>query len=290
MAERYDMDRERYDRERDWDRERREGRDFDRERREDWGRGGNFGRESERWGRAGNFGRETEREGWGREGNWGREPRYWDRERGWIEPRYERGEFGREGWYEGRYGRERGGEYRGAEYEPREGWITPRERGRGEYGREGYGQERYERPEYREGGRREWGREAGQREREGQWGGYGGYAGGGSYLGGLGTYGERGRFVGRGPKTYQRSDDRIREDVNERLTQHPDIDATDIDVQVKNSEVTLTGSVENREMKRMAEDVAENVSGSKEVHNQLRVQPRAVTEQTGGSQGILGKK
>jgi hypothetical protein len=276
MAERYDMDRERYDRERDWDRERREGRDFDRERREDWGRGGNFGRESERWGRAGNFGRETEREGWGREGNWGREPRYWDRERGWIEPRYERGEYGREGWDEGRYGRERGGEYRG-EYEARGGWITSR--GRGEYG-----QERNERPEYREGReQRDW-------RREGQWGGYGGYAGGGSYIGGLGTYGERGRYVGRGPKTYQRSDDRIREDVNERLTVHPDIDATDIDVQVKNGEVYLTGNVEHREMKRMAEDVAENVSGVKEVHNQLRIQPRVAAEQPGSSQGILGTK
>jgi hypothetical protein len=247
MAERYDMERERFDRERDWERERRKGRDWDRERRESWGRGGNWGREFDR-----------EREGWGRE------PRYWDRERGWIEPRYERGEYGTRG-----------------EYGAREGWIRP------EYAREGEG--RYERPEYREG-RRDWGREGPWGEARGGWAGYGGYTGAGAYGGGLGTYAERGRYVGRGPKTYQRSDDRIREDVNERLTMHPDIDATDIDVQVKNGEVTMTGNVESREMKRMAEDVVENVFGVKEVHNQLRIQQRLTTEQPGSSQGILGTK
>ncbi len=34
-----------------------------------------------------------------------------------------------------------------------------------------------------------------------------------------------GMFAGRGPRNYQRSDDRIREDVNERLTADPSIDA-----------------------------------------------------------------
>jgi hypothetical protein len=103
-------------------------------------------------------------------------------------------------------------------------------------------------------------------------GGYGNY---GSYGGGMGQYyGEqqRGRFTGRGPKGYQRSDDRIREDVNERLTQHPDIDATEIDVVVTQCEVTLTGTVDHRHSKRLAEDIAENVPGVKEVHNQIRVQ------------------
>src|SRR5690242_1928486 len=89
----------------------------------------------------------------------------------------------------------------------------------------------------------------------------------------MGTYGygERGRFTGRGPRGYQRSDERIREDINERLTEHPEIDASDIEVQVKGGEVTLTGTVDRRQTKRMAEDLCENVSGVKEVHNQLRV-------------------
>jgi osmotically-inducible protein OsmY len=103
-------------------------------------------------------------------------------------------------------------------------------------------------------------------------GGYGGSYSGGvdSYSGGFGRYPEQGRHAGRGPKNWQRSDERIREEVNERLTDHPHIDATEIDVQVKNGDVTLTGTVESRNVKRMAEDVAEGVSGVKEVHNQLR--------------------
>ena len=99
----------------------------------------------------------------------------------------------------------------------------------------------------------------------------------------MGSYGESGRYAGRGPKGYQRSDDRIREDVCEHLTHHPEIDASEIDVQVKNGEVTLTGTVERREMKRMAEEVAEGASGVKEVHNQLRMQQQATY--AGQSQG-----
>ena len=105
---------------------------------------------------------------------------------------------------------------------------------------------------------------------EGPYGG-GQYGGGlGSYYGGLGGFGEQGRYAGRGPKSWQRSDDRIKEDVNERLTEHPQIDATEIDIQVRNGEVTVSGSVEDRRIKRMVEDLVEGVSGVKEVHNQLR--------------------
>jgi hypothetical protein len=81
---------------------------------------------------------------------------------------------------------------------------------------------------------------------------------------------QRGQFAGRGPRGYQRSDDRIREDVNEWLTRHPEIDASDIDVTVERCEVTLTGVVEDRRDKRLAEDIAESVPGVNEVHNQLR--------------------
>lgn len=80
-----------------------------------------------------------------------------------------------------------------------------------------------------------------------------------------------GPFTGRGPKGYQRSDDRMREDLCDRLSQHGQIDAGDIDVQVKDGEVTLSGTVDSRAAKRMAEDVAESVQGVREVHNQLRV-------------------
>ena len=95
----------------------------------------------------------------------------------------------------------------------------------------------------------------------------------GSYSGGLyGTsWTERGRYVGRGPRSWRRSDERIREDVNEELTRHPDVDASEIEVAVMNSEVTLTGIADGRREKREAEECAWRVSGVKDVHNQLRI-------------------
>jgi hypothetical protein len=82
-----------------------------------------------------------------------------------------------------------------------------------------------------------------------------------------------GPYVGRGPKGYRRSDERILEEVCERLTAHPSIDATDIEVQVADGDVTLTGRVETRTVKHLTENMVETVSGVKEVHNQLRVTP-----------------
>ena len=79
-------------------------------------------------------------------------------------------------------------------------------------------------------------------------------------------------FFGIGPKGYTRSDDRIREDISERLEDHPAIDASNIEIRVENGEVTLTGMVDNRRAKRLAEDIAEECRGVKDVHNQIRVQ------------------
>jgi hypothetical protein len=83
----------------------------------------------------------------------------------------------------------------------------------------------------------------------------------------------RGPFAGRGPRGYARSDERIREDVSERLEEHGDVDASDITVEVSDREVTLEGTVEDRRTKRLAEDVAESVRGVADVHNRLRVAP-----------------
>ena len=81
----------------------------------------------------------------------------------------------------------------------------------------------------------------------------------------------RGRYAGRGPRGYRRSDERIREDVNERLTDDWRVDASDIEVSVDSGVVTLAGRVDSRAEKRRAEDVAESVSGVTDVSNQLRV-------------------
>jgi len=78
-------------------------------------------------------------------------------------------------------------------------------------------------------------------------------------------------YRGRGPRGYTRSDDRIKEDINDRLTDHYAIDASDVDVEVNGREVVLTGTVNSRHQKRLAEDLAESVSGVSNVENRLRV-------------------
>lgn len=80
-----------------------------------------------------------------------------------------------------------------------------------------------------------------------------------------------GGFAGRGPKGYSRSDDRIREDICDRLSVDDDVDASEIEVRVQAGEVTLEGSVPTRMMKHDAENLADEVLGVKDVHNNLRV-------------------
>lgn len=87
---------------------------------------------------------------------------------------------------------------------------------------------------------------------------------------------ERGMdYSGHGPEGYRRSDHRIFEDVCDRLTEHGAIDARGIRVQAENGEVTLEGTVANRQAKRLAEAIAESASGVRDVHNRLRVAERA---------------
>lgn len=81
----------------------------------------------------------------------------------------------------------------------------------------------------------------------------------------------KGVFHGRGPKNYVRPDERIREDVCEHLSYHPYIDASDIEVIVRDGEVTLTGTVDARMVKRASEECCDQVRGVKDVHNHLRV-------------------
>lgn len=80
---------------------------------------------------------------------------------------------------------------------------------------------------------------------------------------------------GRGPKDYVRSDERIRDDVNDRLTEDWRVDASNITVTVDKGEVTLNGTVTERAAKRRAEDIVEDLSGVKHVQNNLRVAEQA---------------
>jgi hypothetical protein len=78
-------------------------------------------------------------------------------------------------------------------------------------------------------------------------------------------------FRGRGPQGYRRSDERIREDACECLMEDDYVDASEIEVEVRDGEVTLSGTVESRDQKRRAESLLEQLSGVSDVHNRLRV-------------------
>jgi hypothetical protein len=98
---------------------------------------------------------------------------------------------------------------------------------------------------------------------------------------------------GRGPRNYQRSDDRIREDVNERLSDDVRVDASEIEVTVQGREVTLTGTVRDRNEKRWAEDIVEAVAGVSHVQNNLRVGQtqgqRTTSTEAGDATAVAGK-
>lgn len=87
----------------------------------------------------------------------------------------------------------------------------------------------------------------------------------------------RGIFQGHGPRGYKRADGRIREDVCEILTDDPYVDASDVEVEVKDGEVTLTGTVSGRDVKRRAEALVDHVGGVRDVHNRLRIATPGVT-------------
>lgn len=137
----------------------------------------------------------------------------------------------------------------------------------------------------------------GEEQGRGNWGGYHGeqsalyrgpYGSGGSARGpgqGGGPEERRGwgEHRGRGPRGYTRSDERIREDVNDRLADDPHLDARDIEIAVQNGEVTINGHVQSRADKRHAEDLAHDVSGVTHVQNNLRVKSGIMGWLTEGS-------
>ncbi len=113
------------------------------------------------------------------------------------------------------------------------------------------------------GGHRGWEEES--RDERGRFTGYEGR----SSFGGA----RRGPHSGKGPKGYQRSEQRILDDANEALAEHPDLDASEIEVDVESGGVVvLRGTVESRRSKRMAEDCMEEVAGVQDVRNELRLQ------------------
>ncbi len=76
-------------------------------------------------------------------------------------------------------------------------------------------------------------------------------------------------FIGVGPKDYD-PDKRLWREICYALTFDPQIDASDIEVDVKNGVVTLSGLVQNRKIKKMVQKCVENFNQVKDIHNLLK--------------------
>ena len=74
----------------------------------------------------------------------------------------------------------------------------------------------------------------------------------------------------RGPAD-QRPDEAIWEDIHEHLTTNPDLVATEVEILVEEGVVTLSGRVDTRESKWLAEEIGRAVPGVVELHNRLKV-------------------
>jgi hypothetical protein len=108
--------------------------------------------------------------------------------------------------------------------------------------------------------------------------GYGGSGWGSSSSMGQGTTSRR------GPKGWQRTDDRLKDDICERLYHTLHIDSSEVTVEVKDGKVMLDGTVPQRGMKHALEDLIDSLPGVHDIDNRVRV-----SRHEGGSQSQSGQ-
>lgn len=104
------------------------------------------------------------------------------------------------------------------------------------------------------------------------------------------SYGWQGQSERRqGPKGYTRSDERIKEDVNDRLSQSHWIDVSDVEVDVKSGEVTLSGTVPGRAEKFEIERIVDAIYGVSDIENKLKIKRQgSMSEQSSSGAGNSG--
>jgi BON domain len=192
------------------------------------------------------------------------------------------------------------------EFGYRSGQQHERERWQGQRGGPGFGEdESWRGSDYQRGGFRgqrsggwgesRWGEESespygAQESGSGSQGGYRSQGGGfrGEYFREQQRYGQRQgqqSYQGRGPKGYERSDERLKELICERLTDDPRIDASDVTVEVSQRVVKLRGTVDDRRTKYEIEELVERCGGVRDIDNQLRTQSASEWERSQQSRG-----
>ncbi len=80
-----------------------------------------------------------------------------------------------------------------------------------------------------------------------------------------------GVYEGTEPPTSKRTDQRIFDEICALLGEEPLIDATDINVEIEEGTVRLSGTVPTSEMRARAEDTIEGVLGVLDIENRLGV-------------------
>ncbi|MGE5525824.1 MAG: BON domain-containing protein [Rhodospirillaceae bacterium] len=70
---------------------------------------------------------------------------------------------------------------------------------------------------------------------------------------------------------YPRRDERIRDDIAERLYRAAHLDPSDVSVEVSGGVVVLEGSVSDRRMKHAMENIVVDTPGVRDVENRIRV-------------------
>jgi len=304
MANRNYGGRDDDDRNRTWGRDLEEGRGSS---GRDWGAG------ERGWGRGDWETQGGGREGQGREGIRNRENESWGGERGagrdvdwrsdWQQRQQDRGGSSGGGYAGGSYGGPSGGGYTGGysqsgtmggfgmntgaggyggsgDRTTNYGTYSQGRAGSGQWGQGNYGQGGYGQSGSGQSGQGSWGQSGASQYGQGGYGQAGNYSQGGY---GQGESWSQGPHTGRGPQGYQRSNERIKEEICEVLTRHGQVDARNINIRVENGEVTLEGTVESRREKRLAEEAIEHLSGVKDVHNQLRVSSQQSQQGNGGT-------
>jgi hypothetical protein len=88
---------------------------------------------------------------------------------------------------------------------------------------------------------------------------------GGQSFGGWGQASSR----QRGPKGYVRSDERLKDEIHERILQS-DVDASDVTIEVQDGHVTLQGTIADRLSKYQLEELVDHVIGVRDVDNRIR--------------------
>jgi hypothetical protein len=74
-----------------------------------------------------------------------------------------------------------------------------------------------------------------------------------------------------GPKGYQRSDERMREEICDELMRTAHLDSSDVTIDVTAAKAVLEGTVPERWMKHAMEDLADACPGIQDVENRIRV-------------------